>query len=198
MSGLARLYEQFKDSTNLKTLLTTFLNRWDTPVTGLDAVLTDLDEDRRLDTAQGVQAEANGRIVGMNLTGLPDAVTRELTTISIFANRASGEPDTMMKIASDLGEHTNEESFAAPIPVDLKEVYPAAVILRLGKRIYQKYIPIFFNTVKRAKPAGVRMDIVQGNPAIPFGFSSDSGAFGFTSIAVPSSGGNYVGLLGTA
>ena len=156
--GVELLYEQFKNATNFKDFVQVFLDEFDVVETEID----NLNNERNIDNATGVQITRNAALIGLEVSGFSDADLKEITKIQILVNTASGEPNRIMEIASKLGEHLSAVAEVGPINATFVDDFPAAFDIELDITIDDQY-KIFFNEkIKQATPVGVRHRIHHG------------------------------------
>ena len=153
--ALERILEQFKDSTNLKDFLTIFMNEKDV----IAAEIVKLNDQRRIDGAEGTQVKRNARLVGLTDLGFTDADFKSVTKIQIKANVSFGAPDTMMEVASEMGEFINSESITNPLVVLFTEDFPATIIMDVTGLIDGKFVGFYRTLLEQTKSAGVRLII---------------------------------------
>lgn len=96
--ALAILPSQFSDATKLRALLTALTAQ----VQLLDDDTWACIEDRMLDTAEGVQLDQYGRVLGQPRDGLADEDYRALLGIRILANRSNGQADVILRVVAGL------------------------------------------------------------------------------------------------
>lgn len=94
-NSIARLAAQFQDSTKFKAFITAFLEEF----VELETAATDLLDDRWLDTAEGVQLDGIGEIVGRDRPGgWSDDDYRFLIRIQISINNSRMAVDDTLEI----------------------------------------------------------------------------------------------------
>jgi hypothetical protein len=171
----ARLLEQYKNKPRLIGLLQAITQQ----IQDLEDTLQDLANKRYIDTAEGVQQDRNGVIVGVA--------------------RVPGEDDAdyllaiKSKIIQNLNQATPEEVIAAAkffIGTDIiwyLEVYPAAVDIFSNVVISSDSRDAVREQLKAFLPAGVLLDAFgQYDQTNPFVFDSGSG---FGDVNDPTAGG---------
>ena len=184
--GVELLYEQFKEATNLKDFVQVFLNEFDV----VKAEIDNLNNERNIDNATGVQITRNAKLIGLEIAGFSDDVLKEITKIQILVNTASGEPNRLMEIASKLGEHLSEVSEAGPINAVFVEDFPAAFDIELDITIDSQFRIFFNEKIKQATPVGVRHRVIHGGDANGNNrFTYDTALLGYDG------GGKYTGVL---
>ncbi len=127
---------------------------------------------RYLNTAQGVQLDGLGQIVGLaRIAGQSDASYREALQFQIFINQSHGTPEEVIQILAFLTQATR---------VFYNEVYPAAYQMATNGLNFPEYIagvssPADLDLlIQAASPAGVRfIGITAIYNSVPFSFSSD-------------------------
>ena len=96
--ALALLPSQFAESTNLRALITAFTDAAQDIEDDTWACI----EDRMLDTAEGVQLDQYGKVLGQPRDGLSDDDFRALLGIRILANRSNGQADVILRVVAGL------------------------------------------------------------------------------------------------
>ena len=96
--ALALLPSQFTDSTKLRALITALVAR----VQEIEDDTWACIEDRMLSTAEGVQLDQYGKVLGQPRDGLADEDYRALLGIRILANRSNGQADVILRVVAGL------------------------------------------------------------------------------------------------
>lgn len=115
--ALARLLQQYKGSTNLRAIVSAFVEQ----VQELEDVLNTVPATRSLDTATGASLDALGELVGMpRPLGTDDDVYRVLIFGRIGLNISQGETERVIALYS---------LFTASDRVQMQEYQPASISL---------------------------------------------------------------------
>ncbi len=96
--ALALLPSQFTDSAKLRSLITALVAR----VQEIEDDTWACIEDRMLSTAEGVQLDQYGKVLGQPRDGLSDDDYRALLGIRILANRSNGQADVILQVVAGL------------------------------------------------------------------------------------------------
>lgn len=125
------------------------------PFQELEDVFWDLYTKRRIDTATGLQLDLIGAIVAEDRGGLLDEDYRALirTKVRVLFSRGTG-PD-LIKI-TQLFLESNDFTYA--------EFYPAAIEVTVTAAITAARLKLLKRFLRRAKSAGVRMDVIDATP----------------------------------
>jgi hypothetical protein len=176
----ARLLEQYKGQPNLKA----FLDALVTPIQTLEDAFNNLNLSRALLTAEGVQLDRLGDIVGIKRLGLSDAVFRSRIKIRVIQNLSQGEPDRLIQVY---------ESLLNASLVVYQEHYPAGAALMGNAEIPSGQETLIYQNVQNIAPVGVRVDYIETFPSVaPFAFAgglTQSGGFG--DLNDPTVGGGF-------
>jgi hypothetical protein len=128
---------------------------------------------RSLNTAEGVQLDGLGQIIGLaRIPGQSDASYREDLGFQIFVNQSSGTPENVIAILKYLTDASK---------IWYNEVYPAAYqmatngLVGLNHLIYPFPNPSDLNSeIQKTSPAGVRfIGVTATYNTNPFSFSND-------------------------
>jgi hypothetical protein len=92
-NALALYSDQFSDSQRIKDLTASLLK----PLLSLRTSFEQLEEDRWIDTAEGVQLDELGAILGVARKGRTDSEYRLILRFQIFINTSKTEPETLIK-----------------------------------------------------------------------------------------------------
>lgn len=95
-AALANMLSRYEDATILRELLSSCV----TPLQDLEDTLYDCIVSRLLDTAEGVNLDQYGALVGAARRGLSDADYRRYIRVRIMANRSNGQADVIIDIAA--------------------------------------------------------------------------------------------------
>lgn len=158
--ALARLVTQYKNATKLQGLLTSLVN----PIQDIESSLTDMNNLRYLQQAQGVQLDVIGIIVGLPRGGRNDAQYRLALQAQIKVNVSCGQPEQVIQAYA---------LFTGSPLVLLDEYRNASFILESdfdpGSQLAADNLIL---TVKQASPVGVRLDeIICFDPTEPFAYA---------------------------
>lgn len=121
---------------------------------------------RSLDTAEGVQLDGLGQILGLTRTpGESDEVYRQALQFQIFVNRSSGTPEEVMAILKFL---------TAASKIWYLEIYPAAYQMATDGLIFPDDPSDIVGAIQNSSPAGVEfIGVTATYGTNPFTFSSD-------------------------
>jgi hypothetical protein len=161
--SIALLVEQFKDSPNLISLLTSFVAQ----LQELDTVVLELYTDRWLESAIGAQLDIIGAIVGEERQGKSDDDYRDAIKVRIGINLGNGTAEDVIEVV---------RSFFDDMTVQIVDYYPASFVVRLIDPID----PLTIDTTKlRAyiqdvKPVGVHV-VLEFYVTGPFQFDTGLG-----------------------
>ena len=184
--ALARLKQQFKNSDNIKHLVTIFT----TEAASLEPVFGDVFDMVSVDTAADAQLDVWGQILNVNRVGQTDSVYRTRIKAAIFRYVSSGKWEEIIQGFSIL---TN------PTYVQAEEIFPAAVSLTAVGVVDPSAINAaeVVNALRQLKPAGVRFTAVIVTSTTPFVFFGDPDptGLGFGDRFDPLVGGNYADRL---
>ena len=151
----------------------------------LETVLFDLLENRSLDTAEGVQLDRIGTIVGLARTGSQsDTDYRASLGVQIRRNLSQGEPETLIEILAALTSST---------VVKLREIYPAEIIMTFNGDIVGTPNNLF-NTIDSIAAGGVGLTLISDKNQPPFVTEGGIG-LGFTSTVGSVPGGKITGKV---
>lgn len=92
--ALATLPSQWRDSPKVRALVSVLAK----PDQDLEDTAWDLYSKRGVETAEGVQLDILGKLVGQLRLGLSDDDFRRLIRVRILANRAGGRADTITRV----------------------------------------------------------------------------------------------------
>jgi hypothetical protein len=150
--GLALLISQYRDKPRIAALLSSYLRR----VQELEDAIFDVLVARLIDNAVGAQLAAIGRIVGQTNEGNWDDDTYRLfIKARIRANQSNGHGDDVIDVLN----------LVEAADFVLSEVYPAAMYVDFATPTDADPI-ILMELARRAKPAGVRLQLLYGDHEI--------------------------------
>lgn len=140
----AKLLDQFQDKAYLEAVLRAFIFQ----VQRLEDCAWEVILLRNIDTGEGVQLDAIGRIVGRSRLGLDDPDYRIALRAQIRINRSSGRPEDLIdvtRLSIPAGfTFTYDEPGTAVIAVEIVEEVTFNILVLIGNLI-------------RAKAGGVRL-----------------------------------------
>lgn len=146
-SALARLLQRLKESYNMNSLLTTFIN----PIQDIENESYALYTERSIYTAVGAQLDGTGRIVGLDRDDLDDIDYRSALFIQIQINKAGGEPESIITAIRQL--------FKTELIV-FKEIYPANYEVYITSNLVVENAKALITSIS---PAGVgNITLLQG------------------------------------
>ncbi len=188
--GLGRFLQQYKNRPNLAVLLTSYLNR----VQELENAAWEVILYRLLDTAEGIQLDRLGAIVGRGRGSLSDAEYLLAIKGQIRINRSCGTPVDMIDVAT----------LTLP-PGDVftyGEAFPATIVMIVVSAETDTVIGVLFDSLKRTKPGGVRLLLEYNNVILSLAFTLSpydnpvkSTTLGFADYYNPGTGGFFSGVL---
>lgn len=171
-----RLAEQFKNSPQLQGLICSLLSEYQ----DLKEVFQDLLLNRSIFTADGVQLDLLGDILGLDRYGLDDDSYRTALQSTVYLNVSNGEPETVITYLKKVTE-SSIVLYSESQPATIKMFYNGATV-PVGLKA----------SVKSVIAAGVGVEIVKGTEE-PFAFDSeglvDPLGLGFGEITLPTLGG---------
>lgn len=154
----ARLTEQFKR----KLAITGLLSTWIAQVQALEDNAYELQLQRALATASGINLDLLGAIVGQSRGGRNDSQFRLWIAGRILVNKSRGKAPQLIAIAAKLCNG----------PVRLRETYPAAFVMYCERVIVGNDGVEIAKLLKIAKAAGVRMHFIWYDAPTAFRFST--------------------------
>jgi len=156
---LSLMIEQFKRSDNLKGVIEVFTEQLEETNDQADFLIMK----RLISTAEGVQLDGIGEIVGEDRQGRSDDDYRVAIEFKVFINVSSGQPDVVMTVLKTVTQATQ---------VRLIEFFPAHIYLYTnGSDILGDLLV----TMRKVIPAGVGLSIVAGYGVVPFEFDTEGG-----------------------
>lgn len=188
--ALARLLEQDKGKPRLEALVKIFADRYQR----IENVVTQLANNRWVLTAEGVQLDTLGEIVGEPRNGKIDDVYRLWIRARILINRSSGKVSELLRVAriilGDAPDLVYTPEPPAAFQIELTGVSGSGDVAR-----------VLFDALNQVRAGGVRMNILY-NDDIPTAFTfnidgtegvSDA-VKGFGDTGNPATGGLFSGL----
>ena len=164
-----RLLHQYKDQPNIKALIDALVF----PIQDIEDSLNDLNLNRGVTYAVGVQLDRLGDIVGIKRFGMTDEIFRTRIRIKIIQNLSEGEPERLIQVYGAL---------LSSSLVQIQEHFPAGVGLSGAGDIPAGQETLIYQNVQTIAPAGVRVDYIETFPVnMPFacaGGPTISGGFG--------------------
>ena len=133
---------------------------------------------RFLPTAQGVQLDGLGQIIGLaRIDGQTDASYREALGFQIYINLSVGYPEQVITILKNLTQATK---------VWYNEQYPAAYEMATNGLIFPTTPSDLVTVIQQSSPAGVEfIGVTATYNVIPFVFSTDPVATQFYVAPIP-------------
>lgn len=183
--ALNRLLEQYKESPNLKGLLTSFIEE----IQNIEDMNFDLLTNRTLDNATGKTLDNIGSIVGVSRrVGESDANYRTRIREGIFKNRAQGTVEILIEVV---------QLFTDATVIIYSEGAEASFAFWINDQaMTADEIDALYEGLRTAKAAGVK---IEGVTAFDDGdaFAMDGTALekGFGSVTDPAAGGKFATLL---
>lgn len=163
-AGLAQLVQQFQEQPKIRALLESWLGR----LQEIEDAIEQLRTDRSLDTAEGVQLDGIGQILGLRRGGMDDEEYRGRLRVQLRVLYGEGTPEDILGALA----------LAAPgLGVALHETFPAEVRVVVGEAVSPETGRLLWRLVRTMKPAGVRawMESGQTEPATSFCFDGGEG-----------------------
>lgn len=173
-----RLISQFKEKPNINLLLEILVQ----PLQAFENVLIAVLQQRWIDTAQGVQLDGLGEILGIARQGLTDDPYRDALRLQIGINTSTGIASIVIDLIGIITQSTI---------VELSEYFPACIDVYVNGDHINEYIVV---TIMRIIAAGVCLMLRVGKDA--FGFWGDPTAWGFNDVGFDA-GGGWVDLIET-
>lgn len=183
--ALGRLLQQYKNSENLKGLLTAFVQE----IQNIENMNFDLLTNRTLDNATGTTLDNIGSIVGVaRQVGESDANYRTRIREGIFKNRAQGTAEILIEVV---------QLFTEATVIVYSEGAEASFAFWINDQsMTQDEIDALYEGLRASKAAGVK---IEGVTAFDGGdaFAMDGTALekGFGSVTDPLAGGKFATLL---
>ncbi len=162
--GLALLIQQFKGKPRLEAILSSYLEQ----VQELEDDFWDVFSNRWVETAEGIQLDGLGEIVGERRQGAPDDEYRAFVRARIRVNRSNGKMPELVEILSLILD--GEEVVA-------REYYPAAIVMGALDELEVNAKRVS-SMLRQAKGGGIRIDLVyskvEKTSTLTFGWSGAS------------------------
>ena len=114
--AVSRLTGQFQDSPKLKAIVAAIV----APLTALENDADELGTKRWIDTAEGVQLDGCGYIVGEHRQGRDDAAYRDAIRFRVFVNVSNATPTDLIR---------GTKFLTAPTDCQYFEMYPASAMI---------------------------------------------------------------------
>lgn len=180
--AFGRLLEQYKESANLKAILSVYCDQ----VQDLEDAIYSMMTERALNEATGVQLDRLGEIVGISRYGRADEVYRVFLAFQIGVNVSNGTLNTILQLfqlitgATELmveseGHGSVSISYSPGLDPDLEE--------------------FIFEAMAHVVAAGVRISGFV-TTAGPDSFAFDGGTgLGFSGVYDPTVGGEFAGIV---
>ena len=178
--ALNRLLEQYKESGNLKSIITAFTEQYQ----DMEDAGDDMNRLQFLDDAVGIQLDLFGTIVVLKRQGFDDDDYRRLLRVKIGQNISKGRPEQIMNIALLLTEATE---------VHYQNLTNAEISLSINTEIDALLKEFILENLQKMPSGGVRINYLACyDPDEPFSFDG-TGPFGagFSSLAAPATGGQF-------
>lgn len=182
--AVARLLQQYQTATNLQNFMAAIIQ----PVQDIEYQLNDLNVQRELANAVGVQLDNIGTIVGLaRPAGATDSIYRQELYGQIGINVSQGQPEQVIQ-TFQLFTQTNL--------VLLWEYFPAQIMLESSfAYANQAAVDAMIALVEEVAPAGVQCyGLVTFDSMIPFAMDGNLYGSGFGSDTDPTQGGLFAGL----
>lgn len=181
--AIKRLFQQYKGKVRIEALLTAFVDQ----VQMLEDTTQDLIVGRALDTAEGVQLDLLGEIVGQAREGMDDDAYRLRIKVRIIQNLSEGEAERAIQVYKAL--------LGATLVV-YSELYPASVYIMGGGDVPPAQVSSLKQNIEKVLPATVELVYFGKFDAVePFSFSpSATIGRGFGDATDPLVGGKFGSL----
>ena len=177
--AVARLMSQYGQAQNLQNFMGAIIQ----PIQDIEYVLNDMNTERSLANAFGVQLDNIGTIVGLaRPAGASDAQYRIDLQAQIGINISEGQPEQVIQTYQLL----------TGSPLVLLDEYPPAEVMLEADYVFsnQPAVDAMIATIQEVLPAGVRCDgFISFDPNIPFAMDGALFGSGFTSDSDPTQGG---------
>lgn len=181
--AINRLAEQYKQSDNIKVIVTALVDQWQ----DFEDAIYQMDRDQFLDNAEGTQLDSFGTIVDLGRQGFDDDFYRTLLRVKIGQNVSRGEPFRIINILKLLTGATL---------VQYQNLGDGKILLAMDTTIPAGQVDLFYANMQRVVLAGVRIDhIVSFDPDESFSFDGTGPiGLGFSSLGAPTTGGQFAFL----
>ena len=197
--AISRLPQKYKDPAKLYTYDGQPASAWEVllealvkPTESLETIMTAMLAERSINTAEGVNLDRLGDIVGAERRGEGDTRYREVIVGQIAGNNSFGDAKSLLAVAAILLEGIGGG-------LQIIEQYPAKAIIDYLVDTGEggTVATAIQSALEIAKSAGVDISSLRGTLDNYFGFSSDPDATGFATISggVPVGGGHYSTLV---
>jgi len=153
------MIEQFKRSDNLKNVITVFTDELQVAMEEADKLIMK----RLIATAEGVQLDGIGEIVGEDRQGRSDDDYRVAIEFKVFINISSGQPDVVMTVLKTVTDATQ---------VRIIEFFPAHIYLYTNGSTIPGDLLV---TMRKVIPSGVGLSVIAGYGVTPFEFDTEGG-----------------------
>lgn len=154
-----RLVEQYKESVKFNDLIESFV----LPVQEIEDQIDDVYRLRSINTAEGVQLDGIGSIVGQLRSGQSDTDYRASILAQIEINISGGQPESIINALRQI---------LNPLVIDYTDIYPAYFQIFVQT---DNFVPNLPSLIRSFSPAGVGNGILlQGSSEAPFVFSEVS------------------------
>jgi len=178
-----RLMTQYKNATNLKKILGTFIDQ----VQDLEDVLQGYNTETALSTATGQQLDNMGKILNVPRSGYSDSVYRIILYTKIAQIFSEGNIENLISIYKTL--------MGANV-IELNEQYPASITLLARDPSPIGDESLIVVAIREAKLAGVEVALMYSTtPAFAFLADPDTNTDGFSSVSAPTTGGILSSVL---
>lgn len=166
--ALARLPTQSQQRTNIEALLTTLVD----PCAELETALSDLLVKRGIDSGEGEQLDAIGRLLNESRAGNSDSDYKRFLRAKVALDKSRGSFDELLNIATlVLGDPA--------VTLTAQNSGPATVVLKLGGAAVSDVTAAILSTyfTSRAVAAGVRIIVEYSDVAPAATFFWDTGVW---------------------
>lgn len=145
--GLDRLLEQYKGKIRIEGLLTPWLKQAQI----VEDIAWEVITLRYLDTAEGVQLDVLGKIVGRKRAQLDDDTYRLRLKVQILINRSDGCPPTVQKVARLILAPTYDYTYS--------ELDIQTLRIEIATPITSTMLDVIFEALTEAKAGGVKLEV---------------------------------------
>lgn len=183
--AIDRLIQQYKNSPRIQGILKALVEQ----IQELETVQTQLNEERAIDTAIGVQLDNLGKIIGLTrIGGEPDEAYRIRLQARIGLNVSQGEPERLIS------------TFKLLVGADfvlLQELPPADVAISSSTDFAsQDEVDAALAIIEAVSPAAVRVSYIGVfDETEPFAMNGSLSGLGFSSLANPTTGGKFSSIV---
>lgn len=158
-----RLLQQYKGKASIEALVEANAEQ----VQVLESVFKDLNDNRSIETAVGVQLDLLGDILGIDRNGLSDDDYRARLKIKIVQNISNGEPERLITVYRFL---------VGASQIQYQEHYPAGLAMMADADITPGQETLIYREIQNISPAGVRVDYIGCyDAADSFSFAGSNG-----------------------